>query len=475
MKPDLARAFHKLGGISLIAGLLIGGSFLKFLPLPSLRGPDVISFLAYFSIAAIGYLTAILCLDRDKLPTGFIWAFAIMFRFVLLFSEPTLSDDVYRYAWDGHLLNNGINPYLFAVNSPELDSYHIPLRNSVNHTWMASPYLPIAQFIFAGIYRLFPLSTKGYQISAVVFDLLTGWLIFDLLRLLQKDIHKVLIYLWNPLVMIEFSHGAHIDAVTISMIMATIWLIVKASKSLKASYMNGSVISLTLGTLTKPMPIFLLPVILWQWGWKRTLIFLGLVLFVLSLFAAGAGWGVVGDLDGMGVFGALRIYSRWWNYNSGLYHWLEVLISGYKTPGPVPVEIVGETPIMIAKGITAGLFGITILYVFWQAYVQKNRVQHLFSLTAVSLGAYLLLSPIVHPWYLTIIMPILPFLHHRYQWPWIYLSLAIVLSYTTYINPIDFREYGWVRLIEYIPSFTLLALAWIINPLERMSALRRQE
>ena len=171
--------------------------FIWFARLPGLRGPEVISFLAAFTVVSVLYVVSIARLDRDNLPLALIWVFAILFRLVMLATSPTLSDDVYRYIWDGHLLNQGVNPYALPVNSPLLDAYNTPLRALVNHDWMASPYLPAAQVYFYVVNRIAPQSTLSFQVGATILDLFTAWLVMDLLRMLSITRRRVLIYLWN--------------------------------------------------------------------------------------------------------------------------------------------------------------------------------------------------------------------------------------------------------------------------------------
>jgi alpha-1,6-mannosyltransferase len=457
MKSQFSAAFTQIGGISFFAGIIILASFLAMPGLPNLRGANVTYFLGYFSLAALAYTLAVVYLPKNRIPLKLIWGLAILFRMGLLFTEPSLSDDVYRYAWDGHLLNQGVNPYAYAVEAPQLDAYDIPLRASVNHAWMASPYLPTSQIVFGLVTFVAPQSTKAFQVVAVLLDLLTGWLVFDLLRLLRKPVHNVLIYLWNPLVVIEFAHGAHIDALMIYLMVLTIWLLTKSRAGQRNQFLMASVFSLALATLTKLLPILLAPLLLRRWGWKRLILFIGLILLGLSLFLPGAGWVLFGPLDGTGLFGAFRIYSQYWNFNSGIYHWLEVLISGYPTPGAVPVEIVGERPAQVAKLISMGIFSLSMLYAFVRAQKHTNSIQGLLQLALIPLGAYLLLTPTLHPWYLVLIIPLLPFATRRHQWPWLYLSLAVVLSYLTYLNPADLREHAWVRWVEYLPMYILLA------------------
>jgi len=257
------------------------------------------------------------------------------------------------------------------------------------------------------------------------------------------------------------------------------------------------VIFLAAATLTKPLPILLAPLFIRRWRWRGALLYSGLILAVLVLFALTAGWGIFGEMDGTGVFGATRIYLRYWNYNSGIYHWLEVLFSGYQTPGAVPVEVVGETPLVIAKLITSGFLGLIVLIAGWKARQLDSDLHRILRLAAIPLGAYLLLTPTIHPWYLTLIIPFLPFLNYLNEenfkignqskmpataslptepksvrnavrvipqpfiWPWIYFSIAVAFSYLTYYDPVNLREYSQVRLLQYIPTYTLLLWALV--------------
>jgi hypothetical protein len=164
----------RLGGPSFLAGVALAVCFAAYIPLPSLRGSYVASFLAYFLIAAAAYVLGVSRLDHDRLPLTAIWVFAILFRLILLGTDPTLSDDVFRYIWDGHLLNQGINPFSLPVNSLRLDQYDTLLRGLVNHDWMASPYLPVSQFFFALVNRVAPQSVLAFQVGGVIFDLSTG-------------------------------------------------------------------------------------------------------------------------------------------------------------------------------------------------------------------------------------------------------------------------------------------------------------
>lgn len=462
----------KSGRNSLLAGFVMAASFFALTQLPSLRESYVTVFLIYFVIAGLAYVFVIYRLGKDVFAIKLIWAFAVLFQLILLFSSPTLSDDVYRYIWDGHLLNQGVNPYALPVNSPLLDAYDTPLRALVNHDWMASPYLPSIQIVFVIVSRLAHQSVLAFQITAIIINLLTGWMVMSILELVKRPRTYVLVYLWNPLVNIEFAHGAHLDSLMLLLMMAAFWLIVRSSKQIggtaKQITLYGSILALAAATLTKFLPLLLVPIFFRRWGWRGFALYILLILGVLSSFAYGAGWGLTGPLDGTGIFGATRIYLQYWNYNSGIYHWLEVLFSGYQTPGAVPVEIVGEAPIQLAKAVTTGLLGFAVLTAGWLAWRTERNNLYLLRLSLIPLGAYLLLTPTLHPWYVTLVIPFIPFFlnrkdeHISYQdfiWPGIYFSIAVVFSYTTYLDPENLREHTWVRLMEYIPLYLLLGWA----------------
>ena len=475
MKPERLPVFTSLGGISLLAGTVIAASAFALTRLPSLRGPGVSSFLAYFLIAALAYSTAVLRLKRDHLHIAMVWLFAILFRVPLLLTIPSLSDDVFRYIWDGHLLNLGVNPYALPVNAALLDQYTTPLRALVNNNWMASPYMPFAQIYFWFINRIAPQNPLGFHAGALLLDLGTGWLVMDMLDRLGAPRRRVLVYLWHPLVILEFTHAAHIDALMIFFIMGAFWFIVRGnpgdSWGFKRLYLSAA--SLAAATLTKLIPILLVPVLCRRWKWPRLVLYLAVIITIGAVFSLNAGWGLRGPLDGMGLFGAVRIYTRYWNFNSGVYHWLEVLISGYQTPGAVPADIAGGTPGNLARSIS-GLVIIlaAVITAVWSwklddpgKYSFEKRNLFLLRISFFPLGAFLLFTTTVHPWYVTLFVPFLAFLLpvrnetgaiSRFIWPWIYFSCAVALSYTTYLDLGNLREYYLIRKLEYTPFYVLL-------------------
>jgi len=217
-----------------------------------------------------------------------------------------------------------------------------------------------------------------------------------------------------------------------------------------------------------------------------------MIIGALAIFASGAGWGLSGPLDGRGVFGAIRIFLDRWNYNGGLYHWLEVALSGVRTPGAVPVEPATQGPIRMAKAISVALQLAAALIaggLAWrldapQLSSSNRRILSLLRLAMIPLGTYVLFTPTVHPWYVAILVPLLPFFWPaegespavvRMAWPWLYLSCAVGVSYVTYLELDNFHELYWVRLVEYLPCYALLAWAGISQTLNRNKSIKETE
>jgi hypothetical protein len=323
---------------------------------------------------------------------------------------------------------------------------------------MASPYLPAAQYLFATLVRLFPPTPTVFQATMVFIDLLNGVLLVNLLRLTGLPGFRVLIYLWNPLVIVEVAHSAHIDTWMILLVLLAMWFTFAPKPHIWFDYLAP--ITLALSTLTKGLSILFLPILFWRWRWWQ----LGLYGIVTAgiLLPSGlvAGWGLFGPLDGTGVFGALRIYSVHWNFNSGLFHALEVIMTNR---GITSAE-------QRAKVIIGILMVLVILATWLKARSKKTTLQHL-RLMTVPLMAYILLTPTVHPWYLLLLLAFVPFLSPApgesvWRWlaitPWVYLSGALALSYLTYLDPQDFRELEWVRHTEWWTTWILLIISAII-------------
>jgi uncharacterized membrane protein len=414
-------------------------------------------FLLLYFVAYAAYGVAVWRLATGTADTRLIWliaGLALAFRAALLLTTPpTLSDDVYRYMWDGHITTAGVSPYAHAVNSPTLDPLGMPYRELVNHNWMASPYLPVAQLAFAVVAAIAPGSPLALQVSAVLFDLLVGLMVIGLLRRLALPTAYAAIYLWNPLVVVEFAHGAHVDSLMICLMMAALCALILR----RWRIMSG--VMLAAAALTKGIPLLLAPTLTRRWGWQGLLAFVAVAVVVSVPFVLVDGIGVSGDPEGVGLLGAVRIYASQWNFNSGLFHWLDGGLSGWS-------DYAGLATDWIARALVAVVM-VAVLLAGWLKTKGASDTR-LLRLMLIPLCAYLILTTTVHPWYVTIVIPLLPFLlgrpgahgrSARFVLPWLAFAGLVALSYLTYLDPANLREYPAVRLAQYVPLYLLLGWA----------------
>jgi alpha-1,6-mannosyltransferase len=442
---------HQIGLIVSGAGMLI--CFIAMTRLDHFTRQGTV-YLALFFAAFLFYLAAAALTWRRPAPLALIFAAALLFRAPLWFTEPSLSTDVWRYLWDGHLVTNGANPYAERVDSPALDPLNVPLREHVEHGWMATPYPPAAVAVFGGVDALIPGSPTAMQVTFSLFDLATGLLIARLLRRLGRPPGRALLYLWNPLIVVEFAHGAHVDA-----LMA--FLVVLALSLLLARRHTWSAVALALAVLVKLVPLILLPVFVRRWGVWRTLMF-ALILALGFVPFAGAGLGL-GPGAATGLFGAARIYAAGWRTNDGLFYWLA------QTLDPLTSD-----PVLAAK--LAGLLALggLGLWVMIHSVARSGPETHrgdgsadrTLIHAALLIAAYLLISPAVFPWYLAWLLALLPLLPLRadpaaraFAAGWIVFSATVNLSYLFYLDPAHPHEIMWVRPVEYLPLFAFLIAA----------------
>lgn len=472
-----------------VSSLAYGGMVSMQIRHGNLGTTEVAEFLVWFGIALVAYAVSIFWLERwwhnrgrgdartRSGATEFyllvgIWIGGCLFRWLLLQTFPTLSSDVFRYMWDGYVTANGVSPYAYPIDASQLDRLDVPFRSQANHAWMASPYMPAAQWFFAAIALFYPLNPDSFQVAAVLFDLGTAFILSRLLATVGLPTHRLLIYLWNPLVVVETAQGAHVDALMVLLIMMAVYAMVRSATAGGSARHAGEPVTysespsfsllapalLALATLTKLIPVLLTPIFWWRWNWGSRLLYGYLTVGMLVSPALRAGWGLSGELDGRGLFGALRIYNAQWNFNSGLFRWLENWLESMGIADPMAQ----------AQEVSYFLMFLLLLGVWRQTRHFKSDLRAVLRWLAVPLGGYLLLATTVHPWYLLALIPFLPLLApgddepmRLWLWPlpWLWLSGIVALSYVTYIDPENLLDLDWVRLVEWLPTLFLLGIA----------------
>ena len=371
-----------------------------------------------------------------------ILAFAFLFRLTLLWATPNLSDDIYRYVWDGRVQLAGINPYQHAPDAPALADVRDDLYPSINHKEIRTVYPPVAQAFFAAV-CLIEADLLVMKVALVACEAAMLLALLKLLALRGLPRERLLLYAWNPLAVIEIAGSGHIDSLAVSLMMWALYLLLSGGKRASAAVLGAAVLS-------KLVPLLALPV-LWRHmarntaTWRSTwlapggrIAMLWFALVVAAGYAAYAGAGASNIADG------LRVYLMKWRFNDGAFTLVYELL---REPGtPWDDAALERARLLCALALAAVSVGALI------------RIGDPLRAAFIPLAAHLLLSPTVHPWYLLWILPFLPFFPSP---AWLYLSGASLLAY----DVLDgfhatgvWHEAAWVKWVEYGPFVALLAL-----------------
>ncbi|MFQ5608448.1 MAG: hypothetical protein ACE5GA_10915, partial [Candidatus Zixiibacteriota bacterium] len=153
-------------------------------------------------------------------------AAGVVFRVVTLVGaedKTYLSDDVYRYVWDGKLIASGVNPLAYSPERPELDVYaDAHIRPHVNHPELATIYPPVSQAVFLAAYLIDSDGIFGFKALTIGFDLLTLLALWKLVKVNRLPGFLVLIYWLAPLTVIEFYLSSHHDIIALPFLILTI-------------------------------------------------------------------------------------------------------------------------------------------------------------------------------------------------------------------------------------------------------------
>jgi len=162
------------------------------------------------------------------------WAFALVLlvavvaRLALAVHPPTLSDDAYRYVWDGRVQAAGINPYRSPPESPALAHLRDDaIYERVNRKFAPTIYPPAAQGFFRAAYAIHPDSIRWTKVALVLVDAVAITLLGLLLVRFGRPPENALLYAWHPLAIVEVGHSGHIDVLAVALLLGSLLLVVR--------------------------------------------------------------------------------------------------------------------------------------------------------------------------------------------------------------------------------------------------------
>ncbi|WP_435352922.1 hypothetical protein [Emticicia sp. SJ17W-69] len=352
----------------------------------------------------------------------------IFFRLLLLFSIPALSDDFYRFIWDGRLLINGLNPYTILPSEFIKDiDYQRIIGDKNIFQYLNSPnyytvYPPFNQFTFAVAAWFSSGSLFGNVIGLRVFILLAE--IGTLMCMSKKNTEaSVMLYAFNPLIILELTGNLHFEAVVILFL----FLAYKVHKKtlLLSAFFFACAVS------TKMLPLIIIPLIIKHLGIKKGVIYASIVsIFTLLFFAPFIDKMLVEKL-----FSSVNLYFQKFEFNASIYYLVR----------EIGFQIYGYNIIGTAGKVLAFLTFSGICLISW-----KNK--NLFVGALGILTLYFAMATTVHPWYASTLVAVTIFTRFRYPIFWSYL---IFLSYAAYQTSL-YQENLWLVFLEYSLVFSIM-------------------
>lgn len=387
-------------------------------------------------------------------------------RLALLVLPPLLSEDLWRYLWDGAVQWSGLDPYRHPPNAAALDGLAADptlsaIRARIGHAHIPTIYPPAAQITFLVATVAGP-SALALRLVLVAADLLLVTGLWRWAAASGRRPQVAALYAFAPLPLLETAVGAHIDVVGVAGV-ALAGLALCGRRPLRAG------LGLAVGIWTKLVPALALPVLLRRHP-RAALATGGAALLLLAPYLASGGHLLTG----------LRAYGQRWRANDGLF---ALVIRPFEHIWPHtgrPVELPGwavegvralvgqsgaqpgevwpdEVAFAAAKLIAGGLFGLVCLWCWWRARTLEGALGPM-------LTALFLVSPVVHPWYLLWLLPLAAL-----RWgdadrpPWAGPVLLWGLTaWIAYLPRPDYLRTGqWVeaigwRWLEYGPVWALL-------------------
>lgn len=369
--------------------------------------------------------------SNSLLREGIILGIAV--RVLLAFSVPNLSDDFYRFLWDGRLMHSGISPYAFKPENlvsdiPSLTGISDSLYRHLNSASYFSIYPPVSQAIFYVATSL-PRDYQAIVCMKLILVLFEGGTIYFLTRLLRlagRSPRHILWYALNPLVLLEFCGNLHFECVMIFFLCAALYYVLQKKELLSA-------VLFALATGSKLWPLMLLPVIFRFLPRGRNFIYVLVSVLLSALLILPM------LLSRTNVMQSFDLYFRQFEFNAGIYYVLKWLIhpSQHYTAFQHMQKILP---------IVCGFLILALSFLIPKKFLISGMLL-VFTL-------YFLCATTLHPWYITPLIPLALPGKFRFAVAW---SFVIFLSYVFY-DPVHTGMYYTLIALEYMVVLIFLVL-----------------
>ena len=382
---------------------------------------------------------------------------AFGFRAIFILAIPNLSQDFYRFIWDGRMILEGFNPYLFTVESfigkdvfPVVQAQELYNGMGNLNASHFTNYPPINQlcFVIAGLF-----SGKSILGSVIVMRLLIiaadfGTLFYGtkLLEKLKLPAHNIFWYILNPFIIIELTGNLHFEGVMIFFLIWSLYL-------LHIGKWKFAAIVLALSVSVKLIPLIFLPLIFQKLGLKKSIVFYIIIgITTLLLFLPFYSSEFINNYTE-----TVALWFSNFEFNASIYYIAREI--GYTFRGYNEIAIIGKvTPVLV------------ILFVLVITFFRKNKTTiQLITAMLLALSFYYFTATTVHPWYVATLLMLSVFTKYKFPLVW---SFVIILSYLAYLNldTADKSENLWIIALEYLVVYSVFFYEVFLKKPKRITA-----
>ncbi|NOQ74966.1 MAG: DUF2029 domain-containing protein [Crocinitomix sp.] len=407
---------------------------------------DFVFFIAqYLALFTAFY---IFWLNKWGLKFSHFLIVAILLRVILLFASPELSNDFYRFIWDGELIADGYNPFhgrpadmlhtYFTHNEVYQTYYDDTYRRMLFHGmgelsqqhYTCYPVLnQLLFFIPASLSDNIVYNVIGLKIIVILADI--GAIIFakKIAEHLKIAVHNVWLYGLNPFIILEFSGNLHFEGVMIFFLLGAIYF------TLKNNWLWGGIL-LGLAVQVKLIPLLLIPFFYKKLKWQNAIGFTAITLFVVL----AVGGLMLNEVYLANMMESVNEYFIRFQFNGSIAY----IVSA------IGFEVIGWDPIMFTGPVLSTISTVGILLL---ALLKAHR-KDLDMITGMLFAfmIYYSLTATVHPWYISLVLVLSIFTQYKFGLVW---SIVIMLSYFAYSTP-GFKENMVLNTAQYIIVYSVL-------------------
>lgn len=408
-------------------------------------------FWLLFALVSVAFLLSFY-LYRTPLRLRYMILLSFLLKLIFIGAIPEFSQDFYRFIWDGMLVNSDLNPY---INLPSQLLGNQILREDAFSTLLYdnmgslsntnySTYPPVAQFFYAFNYAIAGDSLLYNVVILRLLNLLAeaGVIYFGLkiLKVLKLPKKTILLFILNPLVILESSFNLHFEVVMLLFLAMSIYY-------LYASKIYTSALAFAAAVASKMIPLLLLPLLLSYTGKDSKLVSRPQLVFILKIAATllvslVLAYSMFWDIEVLSKsFQTLSLYFTSFEFNASIYYVLRWV--GYQWTGYNTIAVLGQLLSVI----------ICVAVLFLSLKHKMTSLKTLLHSMLFASTIYYLLSTTIHPWYLMLPLFLSIFTHFRFMLVW---SWLVFLSYSAYRFEVV-QENFWLLGIQYSSVLGVLA------------------